>query len=197
MSKSIALLVVLALASIANAQRFPMNALAVVGGGQMSSNQKDPIMIFGEVSFFQAASNSPVVVNVNITFFPPNDPILSRQHGFHVHTFGISSNQNDPAQTCESAGPHWNPMNMLHGDVNEPSSHAGDLGNVDMSPMDGRIVTRIVSQKLTLFGANSILGRSVVLHQTADDLGRGNAPTSAKAGNAGSKIACGTIGLRP
>ncbi len=74
-------------------------------------------------------------------------------------------------------------------------SHEGDLGNVDIAT--GRIFTRIVSQKLKLFGPESVIGRSVVLHETLDDEGKGNTPASAKTGNAGTKIACGTIGLRP
>lgn len=76
-------------------------------------------------------------------------------------------------------------------------SHDGDLGTVVVSPDTGRIVTQIVTPKLKLFGAESIIGRSVVLHEKADDLGLGDSPLSEKTGNSGARIACGTIGLRP
>lgn len=48
---------------------------------------------------------------------------------------------------------------------------------------------------LTLFGENSILGRSVVVHGGTDDLGKGGHVDSLKTGNAGGRPACGVIGL--
>lgn len=187
----------LMLACFTNAQQFPINAAASIGGGILGSNGRDPIMIFGDVKFTQQSSVSPVVVSVNVTFFPPNDPLVNRPRGFHIHTFGIASVGSNPAETCESAGPHWNPLNTRHGGLNDLTSHEGDLGNVAVSPVNGQIVTQIVSSKLKLFGIESIIGRSVVLHEKFDDQGTGQTPLSEKTGNAGAKIACGTIGVRP
>lgn len=76
-------------------------------------------------------------------------------------------------------------------------SHDGDLGNVVVSPVNGQILTQITSNKLKLFGTESIIGRSVVLHERVDDLGVGGSPMSDKTGNSGAKVACGTIGIRP
>ncbi|VDM29127.1 unnamed protein product [Toxocara canis] len=52
---------------------------------------------------------------------------------------------------------------------------------------------------LGLSGPFSILGRTIVVHQNADDLGRGGSPLSNTTGNAGGRIACGIIGrvVRP
>jgi len=48
---------------------------------------------------------------------------------------------------------------------------------------------------LSLTGDESIINRSVVVHERIDDGGVGTDPSSIKTGNAGAKIACGTIKL--
>ena len=92
-----------------------------------------------------------------------------------------------------STGPHWNPSGTNHGSLGGAESHEGDLGNVVIEPVHGRIVTEIRSSKLQLTGVTSIIGRSVVLHEKPDDNGMGNTPQSLVNGNAGNRIACGSI----
>ena len=46
-----------------------------------------------------------------------------------------------------------------------------------------------------LYGIHGIIGRTVVLHSAKDDLGLGGDEGSLKTGNAGSRIACGVIGV--
>lgn len=48
---------------------------------------------------------------------------------------------------------------------------------------------------ISLFGENSVLGRSMVVHAKEDDLGRGGDEESKKTGNSGKRLACGVIGL--
>ena len=46
-----------------------------------------------------------------------------------------------------------------------------------------------------LYGEYSVLGRACMLHELEDDLGEGDNPESKITGNAGSRIACGVIGM--
>ncbi len=72
--------------------------------------------------------------------------------------------------------------------------HAGDLGNFRFTP-EGVCISEVRSFDLSLTGDESIINRSVVVHERIDDGGVGIDPSSIKTGNAGAKIACGTIKL--
>lgn len=111
------------------------------------------------------------------------------KHGFHVHEFGDLSNG------CISAGDHFNPEKKTHGDKDDAIRHVGDLGNVEADE-SGKVVLDITDNVLSLTGEKSILGRCVIVHEKRDDLGRGNTPDSKKSGSAGSRLACGVIGLQ-
>ena len=67
----------------------------------------------------------------------------------------------------------------------------GDLGNVEANE-NGIVNITLLHPFVSLFGQYSILGRSVVIHEKPDALGRGGHATSNATGNAG---ACGIIGI--
>ena len=128
----------------------------------------------------------PVKVRVQVSGLAPNST-----HGLHVHTLG------DLTQGCASAGGHFNPMGSPHGGPTDPSAlrHFGDLGNVVASDA-GEVDVELEDVLISLTGhTHSILGRSMVLHADADDLGRGDFPDSKTTGHSGARIACGVIGI--
>ena len=60
---------------------------------------------------------------------------------------------------------------------------------------DGVADYEIEDELVTLFGENSVFGRSFVVHADPDDLGEGGVELSKTTGNAGGRLACGVIGI--
>ena len=104
-------------------------------------------------------------------------------HGFHIHEFGDCS-----APDAASAGGHFNPNHREHGAPDAARRHAGDLGNLEADE-SGKAHYERVDKILSLNGADSIVGHSVIVHKKADDLK--TQPT----GNAGARAACGVIAV--
>ena len=133
-------------------------------------------------TFYQDSPNLPVKINGHINNLVPG------KHGFHVHTYG-----NLLKTDCSKCGGHWNPHNKEHGGLNDSNSHAGDLGNITANE-EGESKFHIKSEIMTLYGKNSILGRSIVIHEDIDDLGKGVFSDSTTTGHSGVRIDCAVIG---
>ena len=72
--------------------------------------------------------------------------------------------------------------------------HVGDLGNLKTDER-GNTFLALNDTQIKLFGEESVVGRSCVVHEDTDDLGRGGFPDSKTTGHAGARVACGIIGL--
>ncbi|XP_054268051.1 superoxide dismutase [Cu-Zn]-like [Macrosteles quadrilineatus] len=136
----------------------------------------------GTVYFEQAGPSATTKITGEIS------GLTKGLHGLHVHEFGDNTNG------CLSAGDHFNPEKKLHGAPTDQERHVGDLGNVTA---DEKGIAKIDMQdhKVSLTGPNSVIGRTLIIHENADDLGRGGHELSKSTGNAGTRIACGVIGL--
>ncbi len=131
----------------------------------------------GHVDFIQEGSNVKMIVN--IAGLPANSV-----HGFHIHEFGDCR-----APDATSAGSHFTAHDEPHGAPGAGQHHTGDLGNIQ-SNAQGKVEKEDTYSHFSLTGrANSIIGRSLVVHEKADDL------TSQPTGDAGGRIACGVIGV--
>ena len=106
-------------------------------------------------------------------------------HAFHIHTVGECH-----GPEFKSAGAHFNPFDKKHGLENPEGPHAGDLPNFETKP-DGSAHIEVVAALVTLGeGKNSLFqpgGTCLMVHEKPDD------NKSDPAGNAGARIACGTI----
>lgn len=109
--------------------------------------------------------------------------IAGSTHAIHVHEFGDCS-----AEDGSSAGGHYNPEGHEHGLPEQSARHAGDLGNLTAGE-NGTAHYEITVDNLTIAGMkNPVVGRGVILHAQPDT---GAQPV----GEAGSRIACGVIGV--
>ncbi|AUV65325.1 SOD [Alphabaculovirus myunipunctae] len=137
----------------------------------------------GRIYFEQQSPNHLVYITGYIMNLPKG------LHGFHVHEFGDTSNG------CTSAGEHFNPSGANHGAPNAVERHVGDLGNVDAKKSNSLTVVDKIDNVISLFGANSVIGRSLVVHADRDDLGLTDHPLSKTTGNSGGRLGCGIIAV--
>lgn len=101
-------------------------------------------------------------------------------HGFHIHQYGDCR-----AEDGTSAGGHFNPAGKEHGSPDDMNRHMGDLGNIEANE-NGSASIDYIDTNVSL---EQILGRGIIIHAGEDDL------ESQPTGAAGSRIACGVIGI--
>ena len=134
------------------------------------------------ITFTQETPKTEVVVNGNIKH------LKKGKHGFHIHEKG-----NLTKTDCSKCEGHWNPTNKQHGGRDNKNSHAGDFGNITANEHN-ESKFYFTTNKITLFGKYSIIGRSVIIHEDEDDLGLGDFPDSLTTGHSGVRIDCAVIG---
>ena len=131
------------------------------------------------MAMISPAKGGGVSIDLDVHGLPPGE------HALHFHAVA----------KCEgpdftSATGHFNPMTKKHGMQNPEGPHAGDMNNFTVDAK-GNAKATITNANVTM-GAepNSIYangGTALMIHAAADDM------KSDPAGNAGARIACGTI----
>ena len=127
----------------------------------------------GDIKFVQRDGN--VVVSGTIKGLPPKT-----WHGFHVHENGSCADKGN------AAGGHFNPTGKPHGAHGVGEHHVGDMPPL-YADSKGVATVDFTSTSLALSGANSIVGKAVIVHEKDDDV------TAQPAGNAGARIGCGIV----
>lgn len=106
------------------------------------------------------------------------------EHAVHIHENPVC----DPPD-FEGAGMHFNPSGKQHGYLNPQGHHNGDLPqniSIDEDHM-GEMTVKVHDLTLEPGAPDSIIGRSIVVHERADDM------KSEPSGRSGNRIACGVI----
>ena len=132
--------------------------------------------ISGEAVFTE--ENGEVTMTVEVS------GLTEGQHAIHLHEKADCS-----AEDGTSAGGHWNPTMQDHGKWGEGEYHRGDIGNFDVDADGNGSITFSTDQWCIDCEdeQKNIVGKSVMIHQGADDF------TSQPAGDAGARVGCGEI----
>jgi superoxide dismutase, Cu-Zn family len=160
----LSLAVLCALAAFAHAQ----DVTKAVANLQPSSGSQ----VKGTVTFTKMGDDVQVVADV--------ENLKPGKHGFHIHEKGDCS-----APDASSAGAHFNPTHQHHGGPDSVERHSGDFGNITADASGKAHLDW--KGKLKFSGAESIIGKSVIVHEKEDDL------KTDPSGNSGTRIACGVI----
>lgn len=123
-------------------------------------------LLRGQVRFYQRCNR--VLVEVTVQGLPTNDTGF---FGFHIHDGGSCTGTN-----FSDTGSHYNPTEQPH------PLHTGDLPPLISCHSDAYMAVATGR-----FRTSDVIGRTVILHDMADDF------HTQPAGNAGTKIACGVI----
>jgi superoxide dismutase, Cu-Zn family len=159
--------------ALTQASPSPATAAPAAGGAGAELAPTQGNRAQGTVTFAPADGGLRMVVHI--------EGLTPGEHGFHLHEKPDCS-----APDASSAGDHWNPTGEAHGAPDAPPHHAGDLGNITADASGVAHAERVV-RGLGVDGAQSVLGRSAVVHASADDL------KTQPSGNSGARLACGVV----
>jgi Cu-Zn family superoxide dismutase len=163
-------------APAATAQPAPAQETAPASSASAHVESKSGSSLTGHATFTER--DGMVTLELTVQGAPPGELAV------HLHEVPDCS-----AADGSSAGPHWNPGGVEHGHWGVAPFHMGDVGNLQVGP-DGTGTLTLTTDLWSIRSgdpARDVIGRSVVVHEKADDFK--TQPTGA----AGGRIGCGVI----
>ena len=131
--------------------------------------------VAGRILFYPAGDRGVLVIS-NVRGLPVGEtPCSFGIFAMHMHENGICTAEN--TEDFSAAGGHYNPDACPH------PAHAGDLPPL-LATAGGKAFSAVLTDRFSLV---EIIGKSVIIHRNPDDF------KTQPAGNAGERIACGTI----
>jgi len=121
-----------------------------------------------------------VKLKAHFTQLPPG------KHGFHIHKAGDLRGEG-----CHGLCEHYDTGKNSHGGAPEHGGqrHTGDLGNIELK--DGTFYKDYYIKGISV---KDLWGRSVIVHEGEDDLGKGTYEDSKTTGHSGARIGCAIFG---
>ena len=123
--------------------------------------------VTGQVVFKQSSPFSPTVVRITLY------GLLSRASGYQVHEFPVDETIPGSSK-CTAAGGYYNPRNITRNSSSPTTYDAYEMG--DLSGKSSQTLNRFyiadfiyTDPYLPLFGTESIVGRSVIVHYPNGD----------------------------
>lgn len=109
-------------------------------------------------------------------------------HGFHIHKAGDLRGEG-----CMGLCEHYDLGHHVHGagPTSKKERHTGDLGNIAIPPKRS-----FIKKSYYIKGPHvqHLLGRSLIVHEDEDDLGKGTHDDSKTTGHSGKRMGCAIIG---
>jgi superoxide dismutase, Cu-Zn family len=108
------------------------------------------------------------------------------KHGFHIHKAGDLRGEG-----CHGLCEHYDIGNNSHGGTPDHNGerHTGDLGNIELK--NGKFEKEYYIKGIKI---SDLWGRSIIIHEDEDDLGKGGHEDSQITGHSGKRIGCAIFG---
>ncbi|KDO20930.1 copper/zinc superoxide dismutase [Saprolegnia parasitica CBS 223.65] len=142
----------------------------------------DDASVYGSLVLSQSNEDAKTLIVGNLK------GLSAGKHALHINVFGDVSNGG------ASTGGVFNPFGKAHGAPEDEERRVGSLGNIQVDD-EGNAKVHVEDALLKLIGPHSVIGRSLVIHENEDDLGKGGHELSLQNGNAGPIKAFGVIGI--
>ena len=123
--------------------------------------------VLGTIEFTQASPSDPVETCIDL------HDLRGQAGGLHVHELPVTQEARASGEACSATGGHFNPFNVdaklgpAAGEGSDDEYEVGDLSGKygSLAGMEERSEC-FTDTNLSLFGENSIVDRSVVIHKS-------------------------------